>query len=383
MSIQLLRESRLFVSTVESGFSKDNTMEILIQDDLDFGVSGNFTDIQVNEAGPVPVRGTRRYNDSLNPGEWSFSTYILPYKDKTSGKMMVPDYMLWHALVSGKPVDVNGTDGFHTNETNALVDFKTSAFHELRTLHIFVRVGEVWYKIRKTQVNQAEISVDIENIATVSWSGNGTEITVLEEAPFKFEDVSYVTDELYHQLQESYLVNKLTIMHVTDNEGTKKDYSVPITGATFTVNNNITYLTPNTLSRIDRPIGSFTGAISITGSLTAYLNTNPLGTAELYKDLLDNLSSVNSYTVSFVLGGEYDDPKPVAVIAIPQANLSIPSLEIDDVLSTQIEFSAQPTEMDAGDQAFFAFSSEFDKTKIAKVIKDGDAHTVVDPGVGG
>lgn len=380
MAIQLLRESRLFISTVESGFNKTNTMEILMQDDISFGVDGNSTDITVNEAGPVPTRGSKRYNDSLNPANWSFSTYILPYLETVGDtkRVMLPDYMLWHALTSGKPINLAGTDGFHTNKTNAIVDFKASAFHQLADLNIYIRTGEVWYQIKKVQVNQAEINVDIDNIAMVTWSGNGTELIPLDAAPFDVKTVE-VTDELYLELQKSYLVNKLTILHITDNLGTKKDYNIPITGASFSVSNNITYLTPNTLSRVDRPISSFTGGITITGNLTAYLNTTPLGSAELYKDLLRNLSTVNSYSISFVLGGEYDDARPVAILVAPNAILSVPSLEVDDVLSTQIEFSADPSDMSAGDQAFFGFSPAFDKALIKKFIETGDADTPVTP----
>ncbi len=381
MAIQLLRESRLFVSTVDKGFNRTNTMEILIQDDLSFGVDGNSTDITVNEAGPVPTRGSKRYNDSLNPANWSFSTYILPYLDETSKQVMLPDYMLWHALTSGKPLKLDGTDGFHTNKTNAMVDFKASAYHELTGLNIYIRTGEVWYQVKKVQVNQAEINIDIDNIAMVTWSGNGTELVPLDAAPFDVKTVE-VTDELFVQLQQSYLVNKLTILHVKDNLGAKKEYNIPITGASFSVNNNITYLTPNTLSRVDRPISSFTGGITITGNLTAYLNTNPLGTAEIYKDLLTNLSTVNSYSISFVLGGEYEDARPAAVLVAPNAILSTPSLEVDDVLSTQIEFSAQPTELDSGDQAFFGFSPAFNKALIKTFIEKGDANPA-DPAPGG
>lgn len=382
MSIQLLRESRLFVSTVDTGFTKENTMEILIQDDLSFGVGGNSTDITVNEAGPTPTRGSKRFNDSLNPADWSFSTYILPYLDKTTGKVMLPDYMLWHALTSGTPMDVDGEHGFHTNKTNAMVDFKESAYHELSKLNIYIRTGEVWYQIKKVQVNQAEISIDIENIGMVSWSGNGTELVPLKTAPFDIKTLG-MSDELYLQLEESYLVNKLTIMRVKDNLGTKKTYNIPITGATFSITNNITYLTPNTLSRVDRPIASFTGSIGVSGNLTAYLNTNPLGTAEIYDDLLSNLSTVNSYELAFVIGGEYNTPRPAAILMVPTAILSVPTLEVDDVLSTQIEFSAQPTDLSSGDQAVFGFSPLFTKDLIDKFLKDRDADTPADPGTGG
>ena len=78
MAVSLLRNTRLWVSTVESGFTDTNTQEILIGDDLSFSQGASETDVTVEEAGPTPTRGSKRFIDAINPAEWSFSNYILP-----------------------------------------------------------------------------------------------------------------------------------------------------------------------------------------------------------------------------------------------------------------------------------------------------------------
>lgn len=370
MSVQLLRGTRVWASTVTSGFTAANTVEILVQDDISFSQDSNVTDITVNEAGPKPTRGSKRFNDSLNPAEWSFSTYILSYVDPVDDLVKLPDLMLWQGLCSGSPINLAGTNAVHTNETNLMVNFKDNAYHELLMIQFYILVDKVWYHIKDCQINQAEINVDIEDIGLVAWSGNGRQIEQLTAAPFDVATLG-MTDAQYALLQESYLKNKLTILKMTDMDSSKS-YDIPITGGSLTINNNVTYLTPNTLSRVDIPIGSFTGSFEVTGSLTAYLNDKALGSAVLYKDLITSLKSINKFEIAIILGGEYDVKRPAAVLVAKQAHVNIPSIETDDVLGTSVEFKAIPTELDAGDEAFLGFSPTYTKTSIAKFIATGD-----------
>ncbi|QIN99971.1 major tail protein [Salmonella phage ende] len=370
MSLQLLRNTRIFVSTVKTGHDKTNTQEILVQDDISWGQDSNSTDITVSEAGPRPTRGSKRFNDSLNAAEWSFSTYLLPYLDKTTSKQIVPDFMLWHALSSGKPINLDGDTGAHTNETNFMVNFKDNAYHQLAMLHIYILTDKAWSYIDSCQINQAEVNVDIEDIGRVTWSGNGNQLIPLDAAPFDPDTVG-IDDETYMTIQGSYIKNKLTILKIKDMD-TGKAYDIPITGGSFTINNNITYLTPNVMSRVNIPIGSFTGAFELTGSLTAYLNDKALGSMDLYKDLIKTLKVVNRFEIALVLGGEYDDERPAAVLVAKQAHVNIPTIETDDVLGTSVEFKAIPTDLDTGDEGYLGFSNKYTKTTIANLIATGD-----------
>lgn len=370
MSLQLLRNTRIFVSTVKTGHNKNNTREILVQDDISWGQDSNSTDITVNEAGPRPTRGSKRFNDSLNAAEWSFSTYILPYEDKTTSKQIVPDYMLWHALSSGNAINLGGDTGAHNNATNFMVNFKDNAYHELAMLHIYILTDNAWSYIDSCQVNQAEVNVDIEDIGRVTWSGNGNRLIPLDRPPFN-PDVLGIDDETYMTIQSSYIKNKLTILKIKDMDSDTA-YNIPITGGTFTINNNITYLTPNIMSRVNIPIGSVTGAFELTGSLTAYLNNKALGSMELYKYLIKTLKVVNRFEIALILGGEYDDERPAAVLVAKQAHVNIPTIETDDVLGTSVEFKAIPTDLDTGDEGYLGFSNKYTKTTVANLIATGD-----------
>ncbi|WWD13744.1 hypothetical protein CPL00345_CDS0010 [Klebsiella phage GlastoCabaret] len=373
MSVQLLRNTRIFVSTVTTGFTKANTQEILVQDDVSWSQDSNSTDITLNEAGPKPTRGSQRFNDSLNAAEWSFSTYILPYDD--AGKQILPDYLLWHGLSTGAAVNLAGTTGVFQNATNLVVNFKDNGYHELAMLNIYILTDSSWSVIRNCQVGQAEVNVDIDDIGRVTWSGNGTRLETLSAQPFDPKTIG-IDDALYAKIQSSYIKNKLTILKLKNNANGGKTYNIPITGGSFTMNNNVTYLTPNIMSRVDVPIGSFTGSFELTGSLTAYMNDAANGSIQLYKDLVSDLKAVNDFEVAIILGGEYDTARPAAVLVAKHANLNIPSIETDDVLGVSIEFKAIPTQMDAGDEGYLGFSSKYTKTSIAKLISSGDGNPV-------
>lgn len=382
MSVLLLRNTRVWASTVETGFTKANTQEILVQDDLSFSQASSTTDISIDEAGPKPTRGSKRFTDAIDPAEFSFSTYLLPYlnnmgtaADPLDDLVLTPDWMLWHALASGSAPDYTIADkGVEANDQNMIISFKDNSYHELTKIYFYFLVDSVWYKVHKSQINSAEISVDIADIAKVAWSGNGTLIEPLGAAPFDTVALG-ITDAEFLAYQSSYIKNKLSILELTDTNGTVVFDKVAITGATININNNITFLTPSTLSRVDRPIGSFTGAFEVTGSLQTYLNTIAGGSAALQARIFNATGSVNAYKMVLSIGGKYPDGTKVPVICvhIPLANLSVPELQTEDALSLSIEFKGQGTTLDSGEELRISMSPAMDATMIDRFVATGDA----------
>lgn len=389
MTIQLLRDTRLWVSVAKKGetITPTNTWEVLIQDDFAFNQDSSSTDVNLDEGGPRPTRGSKRFNESLNPADWNFSTYLRPYTDAKSGKVLTPDFVLWHALASGAGLDLTSSSGVSNNETNMLVNFSDNQHHELLKINLFYLTDNVWYKIHDVQVGQAEISVDISDIGMTAWSGQGTLVEPLGvTAPFNHTDESFSFPDAVFE-SASWIKNKLTTLLVKDNKD-NTTYDIPITGASITINNNISYLTPNTLSRLDVPIGSFTGTFDVSGSLEAYLRSRDSGdkqdkAAELLSKMISDRSITNSFEVAICLGGRYPNEynsnitsAPGVVIVLPTAHLSVPSTETADVLGTSIEFKGIPTDLSAGDEVFIGMSPDYTSDEITKLVSTGDGHTV-------
>jgi hypothetical protein len=389
MSVQLLRNTRLWASTAatDADISTTNTWEVLIQDDFSFNQDGNSTDISLTEAGPVPTRGSRRFNDSLNPVDWNFSTYLRPYLDSGVSAILTPDYALWHSLASGSALNISDDKGVEANSTNMLVKFTDNQHHELNKISLYYLVDAQWYKVEEVQINQAEISIEIDGIGLTAWTGQGTNLIPLgitgpevlgpAIAASKASGAASAYDfpDAVFNDSTTYVRNRLTEVLLRDN-GDYAPYNVPVTGGTITISNNITYLTPSTLSRIDLPIGSFTGTFEVTGSIDAYLRTSQDITedaaAELLNKLVRNRDITNSFQMGISLGGIYDTPSPAVVVVLPIAHLSIPSIRTDDVLGTTIEFKGIPTSLDGGDEVFLGMSPTYTRNQIRALIHGGD-----------
>ena len=377
MAINLSRNTRLWVSTVSTGHNNSNTFEIPVQEGYSLSQSVATTDISVEEAGPTPTRGGKRFNTNLDPVEWSLSTYFNPYENSADGNIYAVDMILWHALATSNTVGVDfdnktiGTGSLTAGDNDKFtVDFSNNSAHVLTTLYLYFQIDNDVYLVDAAQVGQAEISIDISDIAQISWSGQGVEYIRLSTVPafvsasgLEFVDNAPTADQFVKISDEKkYLINKLTTMDFeSDVSDTSKFYNIPITSGSITINNNITYLTPNTLAQVDTPIGSFTGSFEVTGSFDAYMRStgkdgstkaNSRGTTELLEDMLSNTSKVtNISNATLYIGGEASGT-PQIKVSLPTLHIGVPSMSVDDVVSTSIEFKAIPSSADllSGDE---------------------------------
>lgn len=367
MALNLSRNAELWVSTVTTGFTTSNTFKIPLLDGYSFGQTQSTTDIAPEEAGPSPTRGSKRFIDALDPADWSFSTYIRPFIDQSL--CSTPDAIMWAGLAS------NTHSGFTASPTvssaNSLdVDFTSNSVHELLKLNLFFKVDKSVFLIEGCQVNQAELSVDINDIAMTAWSGQGlrrTRLTGAALADFttNLQDptkASYfgdtTTGKTYVSMPETnvsnFIKNKLSTMEITyDVDGVATNYDItkiPLTAASITISNNINFLTPSTLSRVDTPIGSFTGTLDVSGSVSAYLNDGTGRSLALFESILNDADKVNSKTsITLNIGGTSGYH---AIVSVPTAQVSLPDIGIEDIVSMTMEFKGIPSsdDLNTGDE---------------------------------
>ena len=358
MAINLSRNTRLWVSTAAAGLEdQTNTFELGIQDGYSVGSQLNSTDISLNEAGAVPNRGSARFNDSTNPVDWSISTYVRPYSATTPNRTMVADKLLWHALASGQTIDAEWDDtakAVHAEETKFNVGFESNSTHELTKIRLIFKIDNMYTIVNDVQVGSAEISVDIDAIGMVNWSGQGTSFETSTSAP-SFIALGPASGFEAIPTDAKYLKNKLTTMSlVADANSGGATYDIAITGASVTISNNITYLTPETLGTVDSPIGSFTGTFDVSGSLDCYLDTKANGSYQLLSDMQANRNVKNSFNLVLNMGGPTAERM---VMTMGTCHLNIPEMSIEDVIGTSIEFKALPSssDMNDGDEIFIEF----------------------------
>ncbi len=188
-------------------FSRDSKMfiefdghvwEVPVLDGFSFSQATNSTEITLNEmesSAGVSRRGRRAFNDSLAPGEWSFSTYVRPFQAASgtangtadgSAKVHAVEEVLWALFAGAKNYD-RSTYDFDTGGTNVItpatsssvINFGSSNSSTLGTANVYFVLGDANQKVMKLDgvtVNEASIDFDIDGIATINWSGNANNV---------------------------------------------------------------------------------------------------------------------------------------------------------------------------------------------------------------
>jgi hypothetical protein len=267
------------------------------------------------------------------------------------------------------------------------------------------------YKLADCVINSASISFDIDGIAMIEWSGFGRIIT--EETTFDTSatDGSVITTGVTST--SNFIRNRLTSLSVqagsqtitagafvvgevytiltagtTDftvigaasstvgttftatGTGTGTGtatvfrtfpgasfngvYNVTLTGGSITIENNISYLTPENLCVVNQPIGHVTGTRSISGDFTCYLTGAAGGSEDLFEDLIGATNLVrNSFALNFSIGGS---SAPKVVFDMPTCHLEIPTHSIEDVVSVQTTFHALPSAVGSTDELVVTYT---------------------------
>ena len=356
--------SNLFFSRDTKVFLKQgvNIWEVPVLNGYSFSQTTNSSTItlaEMSNAAGDSRRGQRVFNDSVSPAEWSFDVYLRP--TLTGGVHRCVEEALWanfvaaNAYTSGTPG--SWADGVTIGATDLEFDFSGSNKTLIGEFDLYFVLGAntqtsknytaseftTIYKIPNCVVNEATINFEIDGIAMVSWSGMGGNIT--EQASF---DASTAITTGITQTS-NYIRNRLTAMTaVSSVTGSSKTYDITLTGGSITLSNNITFVTPESLGIVNQPLGHVTGTRSVTGNFTCYLDEATNGSIDLLSDLQGALTTVtNAFALDFYVGGKAsgsDAPVgPGVQFKMGQCHLEIPTINNDDVISLEVNFTALPT----------------------------------------
>ena len=385
MSINLLRNSKVYFTTnikttdpdrgriiegtgTDPDHTTSTTFEIQVLDDLTFSQTTAVETISVNETGTTPIRGQRTFNTALNPVDFSFTTYMRP--NVTSTTVTCEESVLWNAMFG---LDAIGglnpawADGNTTTPTPASCVLTNSAKHQLQRFGLIVIFDNNAFLLDDCSLNTATIDFGIDAIASIQWSGQARRVRRLA-APTVTAGVwsgSLVGTYKPKVTTAPFIANKLTTVTLKSNIGTASSvasgvftagtppstgtvYTMPLTGGSITLTNNITYLTPAYMGTINEPIAYFTGSRSVTGSLTAYLRTGTGYSAELFQNLVNNIAvdSDPEFYLQVEIGGASSQTK--VELEMPGVVLTIPTINAESVITTTVNFTAQGTNANNG-----------------------------------
>lgn len=363
MSFNLLRNSRMFFTTnvdslgvvAGSGFTPTNTFEIQVLDGLSFTQSTSSETVTINEAGSTPVRGQRSFNTSLEPVDFSFSTYVRPADGGTN--ITAEEGVLWNALLSNDAI--GGTNAAWTEgPASATASCAKSNVNQLQKFGLIIDVDGVSYIIDNCALDSGTIDFGLDAIAMIQWAGKGTKLrsvsglTLTTSGSTVTFAVALTGTAKAKNSTAPYIANKLSTLSIKGGiGGSGTVYTVALTGGSLTISNNLTYLTPANLGIVNQPITYFTGTRSISGNVTAYLRSGTTNTQGLLNDMLTaSATDVNpAYEIIVALGGSSSATR--VELELNSAVLQIPTVETEQVVSTTINFTAQGSSGSAFDIA--------------------------------
>jgi hypothetical protein len=349
----------------------NNVWEIPVLDGFSFSQATNASEITLNEmsdASGNSRRGRQMFTDSYAPAEWSFSTYVRPFKSAGSGtgaadsaeKVHAVEEVLWAQMVGAGTYGSNTFPGLdHTADTNAALDISFTGANKtsLGTIDLFFVMGatsggtETVYHIEGCCVNEASLDFDIDGIATINWSGMGKIIKEAADADHSFLSGGAITPTVTEGISSTsnFIRNRLTSLAISSTSPTNTTYDLVLTGGNITISNNMTFLTPETLGTVNQPLAHVTGTRSVTGNFTCYLNAEANSSADLFENIIEGTSTItNNFNLSFKVGGASGDPR--LELDMAQCHLEVPSHGIEDVISLETNFHALPSTIDGTDE---------------------------------
>ena len=346
--------------------------EIPVLNGFSFSQASNTSDVtlaEFSDASNVSRRGKRTFTDSVAPAEFSFSTYARPYTVDNAGTDVhhAVEEALWAMFAGIEGSDytsaaVGWADGITQSTAvgddvvGAKIDFNSSNKLVFPTGTIYFKFPgnagqgspvDLWYKLDAAVLTEASMDFDIEGITTVGWSGQAQSLTESAAPTVSGAILTGISDT------SNFVRNRLTQLSITPAAGqtgiSATSYSVVLTGGSVSLTNEVSFVTPESLGVVNKPLAPVMGARSISGSFTCYLDSSADSSGDLIEDLLIATTLVtNSFKLIFDVGGT--GTTPAIRINMPQAMLELPTHAIDDVISVEANFTALPSDISDTDE---------------------------------
>ena len=227
--------------------------------------------------------------------------------------------------------------------TYSVVTTAGSNANQLQKFGMIFIVDNVTYVVDNCAMNQVTIDFGLDAIATAAWTGQGTSLTqsstitasTLSSAAAKVTDAPFITNKLS--------TVSMSLVNALGSAAAGTAYAIALTGGSITINNNISYVTPANLGIVNLPTTYYTGTRAITGTMNAYLKTGSgVGsTGQLLSDMLAAASSSIEpmAAITIAIGGSANATR--VMLEMPAVTFSIPTVDVQQVVSTAINFTAE------------------------------------------
>ena len=410
MAFFFSRDTKVFMSwSYDGSAAKTALYEIPVLDGFSFSQGTNTSEVTLSEAANSTggsKRGRAMFTDSFAPAEWSFSTYMRPTVSGTGSATTATDGVtngqhggnadkfaiegpLWAAMSANTYDRATGASSSDKSDYEPNVfNFANSNQVTLGVFDLFFVLGAskdsegntyttgtdgvTVYKLANCSVGSASIDFDIEGLAQIAWSGNGQSIEEVASLETRATDsgnsitgtttLGIVNEGI--SSTSNYIRQKLTDLAITFDHSASTGtlgalavdgsndvtYNVTLTGGNITIENNLTYLTPETLGSVNVPLGHVMGTRSVSGNFTCYLNDTANSSLDLFERLQESRGVItNAFDLAFSIGGSGNTPR--CTVDIDKAHLELPSHSFEDVVSVDVAFHGLSTDLSSSTAA--------------------------------
>ena len=410
MAFFFSRDTKVFMSwSYDGSAAKTALYEIPVLDGFSFSQGTNTSEVTLSEAANSTggsKRGRAMFTDSFAPAEWSFSTYMRPTVSGTGSATTATDGVtngqhggnadkfaiegpLWAAMSANTYDRATGASSADKSDYEPNVfNFANSNQVTLGVFDLFFVLGAskdsegntyttgtdgvTVYKLANCSVGSASIDFDIEGLAQIAWSGNGQSIEEVASLETRATDsgnsitgtttLGIVNEGI--SSTSNYIRQKLTDLAITFDHSASTGtlgalavdgsndvtYNVTLTGGNITIENNLTYLTPETLGSVNLPLGHVMGTRSVSGNFTCYLNDTANSSLDLFERLQESRGVItNAFDLAFSIGGSGNTPR--CVVDIDKAHLELPAHSFEDVVSVDVAFHGLSTDLSSSTAA--------------------------------
>ena len=414
MAFFFSRDTKVFMSYSFDGTTANTALfEIPVLDGFSFSQGTNTSEVTLSEAANstgYSKRGRAMFTDSFAPAEWSFSTYMRPTVSGSGNAATATDGVtngqhggnadvfavegpLWAAMSANtydRAIGSNGTGDYANNAATYEPKHFSFANSNQVTLGVFDLFfvlgaskdsegntyttgtdGVTVYKLADCSVGSASIDFDIEGLAQIAWSGNGKSVEEVASLETRATDsangvtgttalgivnegISSTSNFIRQKLTDlaiSFDVSESTgTLGALNVDGSDVTYDVTLTGGNITIENNLSYLTPETLGTVNLPLGHVMGTRSVSGNFTCYLNDTANGSLDLFERLQESRGVItNAFNLVFSIGGSGNTPR--ANVSVGKAHLELPTHSFEDVVSVDVAFHGLASDISSGTAA--------------------------------
>ena len=409
MAFFFSRDTKVFMEWSEDGTATNTALyEIPVLDGFSFSQGTNTSEVTLSEAANSTggsKRGRAMFTDSFAPAEWSSSTYMRPTVSGSGNATTATDGVtngqhggnadkfaiegpLWAAMSANTYDRAAGVDSSDKSDYEPNVfNFANSNQVTLGVFDLYFVLGAskdsegntyttgtdgvTVYKLANCSVGSASIDFDIDGIAQIGWAGNGQ--TVEEVASLETratdsgnsitgtttlgivnEGISSTSNYIRQKLTDlaiSFDVSESTgTLGALNVNGSDVTYNVTLTGGNITIENNLSYLTPETLGSVNLPLGHVMGTRSVSGNFTCYLNDTANGSLDLFERLQESRGVItNAFDLTFSIGGSGNTPR--CNVEVAKAHLELPTHSFEDVVSVDVAFHGLSTDLSSATAA--------------------------------